>query len=439
MAERRPKASNVMDKRSTQFNQISLTQRSTNSGALSLIDQVAVSATGFFSGVIVARGCTLSELGVYHLAISVLLILRGIQADLITSPFAVYNCRRDNAGIETYTGSIFVHQLILTICAVILLILLYFLLSKGYATSGLLKAMPALICVAPMVLLREFFRLYSYARLEIKYALITDCLVMVIQLIGLFWIAMTLEMAASQAILTIGCACGLACISWWFVVKPRFQMIPSRIKSDWHLNWMFGRWALASFIVCNCTPYMMTWIVSWLRSDAETGKFGACLLLVGLSNLIIIAINNVLTPISAETHLREGFKGLLHVGQTVVIGFALVLGGFSVVMFFTGDWVGGLIYGSNFDDVGYLCGILALAKLIEGVSLVAVKMLWALDRPRSNLPADFITLLVTLLSALCLLPEYGIISAAMSILAGNVAGAGTRWLTIFSLRKKSPA
>ena len=80
-------------------------------GILSVVDQGLVSAAGFATSVAIGRTCGREELGVYYLVLSVLLVCRGIQEQLISAPYMIYCNQRSGEALATYSGSSLVHQL----------------------------------------------------------------------------------------------------------------------------------------------------------------------------------------------------------------------------------------------------------------------------------------------------------------------------------------
>jgi O-antigen/teichoic acid export membrane protein len=399
---------------------------------LSLVDQLVVSGTGFLSGVIVARYCTMTQLGAYHLALSVFLILRGIQEQTITGPYTVYSHHRQNEALHKYTGSLFIHQLIFVAAAVLFLCALYLASLQKWTPEAFSAVIPMLLLAGPLILIREFFRFYSFARLRFDAAFIADVSVMVLQLGGLYWLARVSGLTTKAVFGIVAGASGFAGIVWWASARPRLRFNRRQIVSDWHQNWSFGRWTLLSYIVGCCTPYIMTWIVAGLRSEAEAGKLAACVTLIGLSNMFLTAIAHVLTPKAAAVYTEEGLDGLGRVNRKVMLLFAVVLGLFSLLVFMFGDWLGRTVYGAAFSDVRILCGLISLGMLVTSFALVAGTSLFAMDRPRANLPADVTTVAVTVGLALYLVPGQGIIAAAAATLCGSVAGTVVRWATVYN-------
>lgn len=398
---------------------------------LSLADQIVVSATGFLSGVIVARHCTMAELGAYHLALSVFLILRGIQEHTITGPYTIYSQQRQGKSLLTYTGSLFIHQLLFVATAGLFLCGLYLASILKWTPEAFSAVVPVLLLAGPLVLIREFFRYYSFSRLKFDAAFMADASVLIVQLGGLYWMATDFGLTAKSVFGVVAAASAFAGIIWWALARPQLQFDRHRIVSDWYQNWAFGRWTLLSYIVGCCSPYIMTWIVAGLRSEAEAGKLAACVTLIGLSNMFLTAIGNVLTPKAAVVYTEEGLDGLGRVNGKVMLLFTVILGFFSIVVFISGDWLGRTVYGAAFGDVKILCGLIALGILATSFALVAGTALLAMKHPRANLPADVTTAVITIGLALFLVPGRGIVAAAAATLFGAVAGAVVRWITVY--------
>ena len=132
--------------------------------ALSIVDQAIVSATGFLSTVILARYCQLSELGAYHLGMSVIVILQGLQSELVTAPYTIYRFRVGGEDLEGYTGSILVHQAACLTGFTLLLGLTGLTTINVYLPPALQSVMPVLTAIIPLVLTREFSRQFSFSR-----------------------------------------------------------------------------------------------------------------------------------------------------------------------------------------------------------------------------------------------------------------------------------
>jgi O-antigen/teichoic acid export membrane protein len=401
--------------------------------AISILDQVIVSATGFLSTVILARFCQLSELGAYHLGMSVIVILQGLQSELITAPYTLYRFRVGKDQLESYTGSILIHQAACMIGFTLLLGIVCFTSIKAYLPPALQSVMPILTAIIPLVLAREFSRQFSFSRYFFGAITLADFAVMVIQILGLYWITQTGGLSLTSTFTVIGLASICALCTWWAIAKPRVRILWNRIRPHWQKNWKFSRWVLMSHIICSTTPYYSIWIIAWLRTEAEAGKLAACVSLIGLSTMFTTAITNVMTPKMADVFAAEELAGLRRVCRKTLLLFSGILGAFCIGIFLFGDWLGTLIYGERFGDIGLICTIEAAGMLAIGYAVVAGKALLAIDRPRLNLPADVITAVVTLGMALVLIPEHGILGASLARLIGFGSNALARWAIVINV------
>jgi O-antigen/teichoic acid export membrane protein len=150
-------------------------------GAATIADQAVASATNFVTGVLIGRAYSKDELGFYMLGFTIMQLTNGIQQALILSPYIVFSARRPGDGLRRYTGSSLIHQLGLCIVATLVLALAGLILSFLKNSQRLDEIIWALAIVMPLILLREFARQVSFARLQVGVALLLDSGVFIVQ------------------------------------------------------------------------------------------------------------------------------------------------------------------------------------------------------------------------------------------------------------------
>ena len=161
--------------------------------------------------------------------------------------------------------------------------------------------------------------------------------------------------------------------------------------------------------------YMLPWILASVHGEAETGELAACTTLVGLSNLFVMGLNNYLMPKAARAFAVQGARDFRRVLRTATFCAAVVLGALCVGVFFVGNDLAGMMFGTEYADTGPLLTVLALAAMTDALGLIAGTGLWAMDRPATSIVGDAAQLVVTLAVALWLVFPYG----AMGIAAGD--------------------
>jgi O-antigen/teichoic acid export membrane protein len=396
-------------------------------GALSVVDQGVVSATGFLTSVTVGRVGSPEGLGVFYLALSLFFVVCGIQTALTTAPFSVYLQRREPAERATYAGSVLAHHLALTGLSLAGLAVVGGLLAAAAGPADLRRAIWVLMAVSPALLLREFVRRYCFAQLRPGSAIGADLFVAVLQLGGLAGLVVFGHVRAATVYRVMGGACAIGVLGWWWKNAPAIRMLPDRIRDDWHTNWAFGRWALVSQTVGFTAPYVVPWILALDRGEAETGILAAGLTIVGLVNLVIIGSTQSLGPSAAEAFAREGVEGLRSAVRRTAIALTLVTGSFFVTVALVGEWLIVRVYGNPYAGNAHVVVLLAGYMVANGLSIVAGNGLWAMDRPALNVRADVASVLATLVSALPLVHVLGVTGAALAMFVGKAVGSVVRW------------
>jgi O-antigen/teichoic acid export membrane protein len=393
------------------------------SGSLAIVDQAVVSGTNFATSILLGWGGK-TELGIYYLALSLLVFFRGVQEQLITAPYLVYAHRRSGVAAEVYAGSSLLHHLAL---GVLSSILVGGLLIARIGPPEMKSIWILLLGIAPLYLLRDFARQMLFAQLNLRMALALDVLVAAIQLGLMLPLAVHGVLSVELTWLCVALASGIAALLW-AIGKP--DTIRGSLAAAWthgRENWSFARWALLTQVIGSSTPYLMPWIVAGVHGAKETGSLGACTTIVGLSNMFLIGVGNLLSPRAARAFAKGGIPELQKVLWQRGLLCGSALGVASVLAFTVGGPLAGLVYGPDFADCGLVMGLLSLAALANSLGMTAGNGLCSMDRPGANLWADVGTLLISLAAMLILIPLLGTLGAALATLITMTADAAMRW------------
>jgi O-antigen/teichoic acid export membrane protein len=394
---------------------------------LSILDQSIVSGTSFVTAAIIGRLTTLDQLGLYYLVLSIVLIIATIEDCVVTAPYLVYSKRRAGRELEEYTGSVWVQHFLLCAVSVVVLLALVLIMSIT-GPSSLLPGLWVLLGVTPLILLRQALRRMAIANLHVRSAVALDLVVAVAQLGGIVLLGLFGTLSLASIFAVMGGACGIAGIVLYWFDPPTMRFVRQRFVPDWRGNWAFAKWALRGFIVGSTTPFLLLWILDWTAGPAAAGVFGACGTLIGMMNILLLGLNNVLTPQAAHAFTRGGPENLRRMLVRTSLFLMTTLGGFCLLIMFTGDWLMVLAFGEVGRDTGAVLEVLALSMLISGAGLVAGCGLWAIDEPRANFHADVTCLVVTLATALLIVP-FGVLGAALASLAGIAVSVVVRMIS----------
>ncbi len=405
-------------------------------GALSLVDQAVFSATSFATSVIIGRLGLRAELGLYALALSIVLLLRSVQDQIVSIPYRVYCHRRRGRSLAAYTGSILVHQAVLSAAAVLVLVLAVVLTPRTLVSAGFARTLWYVLGAIPFLLARECVRQVAFSRLKVRVAIVLDLAVCVLQIGALLILGFWHLLTATTAYLVLGAASALVVAGWFAWQGKTLVFRRNRIASDWRRNWSLARWAMAAFLAASLTPYIGPWFLAAWHSQADVGTLAACMSLVGLSQMFLVGIANWLAPQAARAFATGGVGDLRRVLVLTGLVFAVIIGGLCLVFIATGDRLVVLVYGSQYAGCGAVVSVAALAVLAHALGNVAGSGLWAMEQPQAHLAADSAMLLFTLAVAAVAIAPLGALGAALATLAGAVAGAVVRTASL--LRQMSP-
>ena len=396
---------------------------SAGKGILSMADQAVVSATSFLTCVIVARSTSQEEMGVYYLALTLLLFAGSCQLQTIVGPYSVYCHRRQGRESALYSGSILVHQLILSGVAALAVGVFAVVLSLGAGPRALVPVAWLLFAAMPCLLFRQFARFHSICRLNLAGALALDIVHAAVQLGTLAVLALLGWLSVGMTFGMMSVAAAVVCLQWFLAERGRWQIDRRQVEADWRSNWSFARWALAGHLANSVGPFVMPWIVAALCGKGTTGLFGVCVTLAGVANLFVMGLGNYVSPAAARVFTEEGKAALCRVLGCAAAVFVGVVGGMCLLSALVGERLLVLIYGSEYAGGGTVLTISVASVLAISIGRVAGSGLWALDLPRATVAPDVWALVATLAPAVYLVGQHGALGAALAMLGGAVLAA----------------
>ena len=272
------------------------------------------------------------------------------------------------------------------------------------------------------------------------------------QLAALSFLAGGDRLSAVTALFAMGLGSGIAGFGWLWLSRHSFRFELSRLKYYLLRNWVLGRWILASQATSVLAVNMMPWlIVLWLGPTA-TGIFAACDSILRFANPIIISLTNVLTPQASISFSDGGMPALRRIVWKASALLSLFLSAFCVLLAVAGEFILSRSFGDSYSAYWATLVVLGLNQLVCRLALAPGRALVVLERADILLYAEVAAFATSLIAATVLIPLYGILGAAFSLLAGSLpftavtVGAclavmrdGEGWRFSFGRATKSPA
>ena len=411
-------------------------EKTWHQGVLSLADQGVASITNFTTGLILARGCSKEEFGLYMLGFTIILLVTDLQASLIATPYMVYAPRLRGPALALYAGSTLIHQLFFSLIAMVLLTVGALATHFGVGPHGLEPVLWALSGVLSLIMFREFVRRMCFARMKIRAVFLFDLCIGVTQVCGLLLLSRLHLLTPSRAYWLIGTACGIAVLGWFWgdrkFYHPRFDASLNDIKR----NWIFGKWVFASGLLWTASTNLYPWLLAFFHGTAAAGIFAACLGVVSASNPALLGINNFLGPKIALKYAAGGPESLRKFVLKVTAALALPVSILALALIVWGDRLIAALYGHRYSGNGLVVDILAVNLLVSALSFSFSRALFAIERADLDFSLNVAAILIMATLGLWLVRSYGPLGAAWGLLVANIVASVARAAAFLRLQPR---
>ncbi len=403
---------------------------------LALLDQAVVSATSFFTTVMVGRYSNPAELGAYAIGISVLAAMYASQGSLISNPYSIQRFRVLGTPAQ-HAGSTLAQSAMLSTMVTVLLAATALGLYAFGAGPQLIAMTLVLAAVAPFALLREFGRSFSFTHLEVAQSLVLDLAVAAMQISMLAWLGWTGRMSAITAFGTLGASCGAVAIASLCFARARFVIELREVRATMKLSWHLGKWLALGQAATQLRRFSPYWLLVLIAGAATTGVYAACMSIVAFANPVIFGLGNILTPKAVLAWKEGGAERLRRqiVRDALLLG--VVMASFCVVVLFAGeDLMRFLYHGKEYEGHAHIVAALAFATLASAIGMPASSALAAMERPRATVGVAALASIVTVVLVWWLMREWGLAGAAYGSLAGSVVASAGLWLAFLALVRR---
>ena len=415
-------------------------QRSGRRAALALTDQLVVSGSNFLTLAIVANSCSTADVGLFHLAWTLVGFIRTAQERALAAPYLAF-VHRDDQSSNTLLGSSLAHQVgFSVVCSLGILLFSYVALDID-KLAALAPITSVLVFSIPFMLLRDHIRAVCSAHFQYHVALAMDIMVTCLQVGGILSLALLGWLTIPRVALVLGIACLLPGVGWWLLRPQPFLMRWSSILRDWRQNWSYAKWLVLSRSIAIAGNNTIPFLVLFMMDESSAGGFGTCTGLVGLSLTFIMGTNNFFQPRTIKAYYEQGLDQMIRtVWETIVVLGSILL--LVVILFaFAGNTLLGLIYGPAYAGLGLVTVLLSLSMLTVSVSIACGNGLAALGQPKGYFAGEVAYCVLSIALAVLLIPKWGLLGAAFALVVGGLAAstvtASVLWRFVCEERRAS--
>lgn len=401
--------------------------------AISLADQIVVSASSFLVIIFLGRACLPDELGLYSVGFSLVTLLLGIPNALVWTPYTTFVPGMAEEDSRWYSGSTLAHQMLLGtamafgVSAVGALI---------WQSGGMKELGVMLMFLGPVTLLlsaRECVRRICFSRLNVGQAFAVDVVISALQTGGMLLLAAFGLLSATRAYLVIGGACLPVIVVWLIVNRTTFSVRCKRIVADCANNWKLSRWLLASSLVFSLNDVLFPCVLSWLHGAASVGILSAANGTILLANPLILGFTNFFGPHAVDVYTRVGISGLYRQIVTAWMAMATMMLLFTLASIIWGAYFVTLLFGAKYAGQETLIFALALGQFAEVATIPFALGLLAVGRGDSVLATYVVRLAITATVGMWCVQHFGAPGVGYGRALSNFGAVVSQWWIFRSL------
>jgi O-antigen/teichoic acid export membrane protein len=398
-----------------------------SSATVAVIDQGVVSGMNFLALVIVGRSCGASELGIYSLSTSLLLLLAALVEALVTGPYAIHIPRMKSRSAE-YAGSLVVHSWMLGSVVTVLLIASTMAIWIVDPRTPVIRAMwPVALVVFPIVF-RETARRHAFAHNRADAALALDACITFVQLIGLLFCAARGILSSAVAISLIGGACTVGCVAYYLTFTHDVRFEKSAFMPDLKLNMDLGKWLFGSQVTMIAQFSAAQWAVTLTQGPGQNGLLIAAISVAMIANPVLTGLSNLFLPKAAQTVQVSGEGELARTLKNITLVMAIAMACYCVLITIFGHKIVFALYGGKYFPGTAALLLLSLAFAARSFAMPPYIGLWVILRPRVNIYANLCGTAAILVFVVAL-KRFGVAGAACSMVIGESIACVFRWYT----------
>jgi len=265
--------------------------------------------------------------GIFIMLTGVILFSTNIQHAIIVSPMMVMGPAKDTQHSESYFRSSFIIQLYFTVVFVLLILVAGELLQLTFLREHLKNLVIPLAFATAAILMQEYFRRYFFASGRTMHALVNDSLSYGLQLGVLvfthFAFGLTLEICLYIIAITscIAIIHGILASHLYSALSAPLLTQHLKVVKD---HWIFGKWLIAQNITYWLGTQMVIYLTGFLLSALAVGAMGATRNIVGIVNILFLALDNFATPRASRSFAKHGMEKLnIYINRLTLLGGTL--------------------------------------------------------------------------------------------------------------------
>ncbi|WP_213803452.1 hypothetical protein [Granulicella sp. dw_53] len=328
-----------------------------------LLDQILVSGANFGTNILLARGFSLRDYGVFALAWLAVLFANSLQYALIITPMMSVGPKQETPERPAYFGSVLLQELIFASLAALVVLIAVALSTRYFPSWNVGNIAGPLSAATSTYLLQDFIRRYFFCIGKSSWALGSDLVSYGLQLPIIFWLSHSHRATITSALWIVAGTSFGGFLPFMVKYGPtRFDVHSMRevLKRHWKMSrWLaptaFMQWGATNLFLMSAPFYYGAAASAVLRASQN---------IVAVAHIWILGLDNIVPAEAARQMYQKGSDGMLCYLKKVFLRWGGVSLAFTaLIASFPRFWLE-LAYGEKYSSNGHVLRLYALLYLV---------------------------------------------------------------------------
>jgi len=400
-----------------------------------LIDQAMVSGVNFLTGILFARFLGIEEFGRFTLVWMVVLFVNSVQMAIISTPMMSIAPKQRKKDLPAYYGAVTVQQISFATLSSIIVwggVKISDLYYPDWAIGHL--ALP-LASVVFSFQNQDFLRRLFYTYGKHSFAFFNDMISYLGQLFLIILIYKFYYLNISVVLWIISATSLLAVFMGYIMVHGhiKFCMNFGDILTR---HWRSSKWMLASVLLQWLTGNLFYIFTGTILGTAAVGALKAAQNILSLSNLFLVALDNVVPVRSSMQLFKTGQTAMLNYLKKVLLFTSIPVITISLIGLLWPVYCLKIFYGDQFLGYGYVVQWYAVISLLFLLSFPLRTALRSLEYILPIFFADVAKVVFTLLFAKKLIVSFKLTGVMIGLFTTHIISFSILTILLIFYSKK---
>ncbi len=387
---------------------------------------------GFIAVLIISRGLSVSDYGLFNIAISVILIAPqlaglGMGTSMIRFTSSYLSIDKTAEAVAVLRVTLYVRLITSFIIAVIIFNTANFLSSRVFHNIDLTPLLKLTAFGVPVVAIFNYLKSVLFTYQSFKKYVLLKLLVDFAKLSTVVVLILYLKMIVFYAVAVFTIIPLLGVLLGFWQIRDKIFSKRNPVKNITNRLLSYSKWTFTSIVCRLLFPHIGIFMLANMLSSKDAGIYGLALNLTYIFPILIASLRSVLLPEVSRFKERAQFEKYIKGSLKI----SLYLVAFIIPFLFLSEKIILLLFGPRYFDSVNIFNWLLLSYISVAIGSTIRTALYSMNRPHTVALVDLFRVTTMVSGCYFLIPFLGVLAPAVLSLVINIGALGFLILYVF--------